>query len=399
MIVPFLDLKTQYQSLRAEIEPAVANVLQSGVYIGGDIVQSFEREAAAYLGTEHAIGCSDGTSALVLALRACGVMPGDEVITTAFSFFATAEAVASIGAVPVFVDICPDDYTIDPDGIEAAITEKTKAIIPVHIFGAPCDMNRILTVAHEYDLYVIEDAAQAFGSEYRGRKAGTVGDIGCFSFYPTKNLGCCGDGGMCVTNDERLAVNLLAFREHGAGKKGAQALQNLTGRREFAESEEFGTELYDPLKYFNYLIAYNSRLDAIQACILSVKLRHLEEFNSRRAHVAERYLKGLTDRAVLPKYSLDNRTCWHQFVIRSKYKRELCQYLTEHGIGNGSFYPVPLHRQKAFSSQNCKNAGASLPVADMLSQESVCLPIYPELREEQVQYVIDMVNQFYEGKA
>lgn len=398
MTVPFLDLKIQYQRLRSEIEPAVCHVLESGIYIGGEAVKIFEHQAAVYLGTKHAVACSDGTSALVLALRACGIGPGDEVITTAFSFFATAEAVASIGAVPVFVDIRPEDYTIDPDKIEDALTERTKAIIPVHIFGAACDMDRILPLAKKHNLYVIEDAAQAFGSEYKGRKAGTLGDIACFSFYPTKNLGCCGDGGMCTTNDDRLAVNLLALREHGAGKNGAQALENITGKRETAESDETGTELYDPLKYFNYLIAYNSRLDAVQAAVLSVKLQHLDDFNSRRAYVADCYFKGLTSKVVLPQYSADNKTCWHQFVIRSKYKQELCSYLMEHGVGNGSFYPVPLHRQKAFSLRNCKNPGASLPSAEALSRESVCLPIFPELNEEQIRYVIDTVNRFYEDR-
>ncbi len=399
MEVPFLDLKTQYQMLQPEIESAVCQVLESGAYIGGESVKRFEQEAEKYLCVKHAIGCSDGTSALVLALRACGIQPGDEVITTAFSFFATAEAIASIGAIPVFVDVRLEDYTIDPEKIEEAITERTKAIIPVHLFGAVCDMDRILALARHYKLRVIEDAAQAIGSEYKGRKAGTFGDIGCFSFYPTKNLGCCGDGGMCTTDDDSLAINLLALREHGAGKNGAKALENLTGMNVAADSDEQGTTLYDPLKYFNFLVAYNSRLDAIQACILSVKLQYLDKFNARRAHIADCYCKGLTDKIVLPIYSPESKSCWHQFVIRSDCKYELCRYLSDKGVGNGSFYPVPLHRQKAFNVKNCGNPGASLPAAETLSGQTVCLPVFPEMTDEQIQYVIDTVNSFYEDKT
>lgn len=399
MQVPFLDLKTQYQNLKDEIEPAVCRVLESCAYIGGDAVKRFEQEAAEFIGVSHAVGCSDGTAALVLALRACGVEPGDEVITTAFSFFATAEAIASIGAVAVFADIRPEDYTIDPSGIEPLITEKTKAIIPVHIFGAPCEMDEIMTVARRHGLKVIEDDAQAIGTEYKGRKAGALGDIGCFSFYPTKNLGCCGDGGMCTTNDDKLYVNLLALREHGAGKNGAAALENLTGIVEHAETAEKASELYDPQKYFNYLIGYNSRLDAIQAAVLSVKLRHLEEFNRKREQIAQRYREGLTDRIGLPNFPTEGKTCWHQFVIRTAEKYELCAYLTEHGVGNGTFYPVPLHKQKAFNAANCRNPGVSLPEAERLTAESVCLPIFPEMTEEQIRYVIDTVNSFYEERS
>lgn len=399
MKVPFLDLRKQYQTIKAEVEPEILKVMESCAYIGGSYVQNFENDAATYLGVKHAVGCSSGTAALILALRACNVRPGDEVITTPFTFFATAEAVACIGAIPVFVDVKQDDYTIDPDKIEAAITEKTKAILPVHIFGAACDMDRIMTIARRHNLKVIEDDAQAIGTAYKGRKAGTLGDVGCFSFYPTKNLGGCGDGGMVTTNDDDLNIILRALREHGAGQNGAKALELLDGVSEKLETSEQATELYNPYKYFNYLIGYNSRLDALQACVLSVKLRHLDEFNAKRAHIAQRYLVGLTDKVRRPVYSDENVCCWHQFVIRSDYKNELCAYLSKHEVGNGTFYPVPLHQQKAFNADNCKNPGASLPVAEEISSQSVCLPIFPEMTEDQIQYVIDTVNRFYEEKA
>ena len=398
MKIPFMDLKQQYAALWEEIGPELQTLFGQCAFIGGDYVRKFEREIADYLGVKHAIGCGNGTDALSLALRACGVKPGDEVITTPFSFFATAEAVAAVGAIPVFVDVKHSDYTMDPDKIEAAITEKTKVILPVQIFGACCDMERVSQIARRHGLRVVEDDAQAIGSSYKGRMAGTLGDIGCFSFYPTKNLGGCGDGGMCTTNDDDLAVILQALREHGAGKNGAKALELLDGIPAEVETSEQASELYDPYKYYNYLIGYNSRLDAIQACVLSIKLKRLESYNRRRTEIAKRYLDGLTKAVQCPDYSGERVPCWHQFVILSAYKEKLCRYLGEHGIGSGTFYPVPLHRQKAFNAENCKNAGASLPTAEKISAQSVCLPIYPELSDEQVDYVIEIVNGFYEER-
>ena len=398
MNVPFLDLKQQYQGIRAEVEPEVLKLLAECSYIGGSYVANFEKEMSDYLNVKHVTGCSSGTAALVLALRACNVCPGDEVITTPFTFFATAEAISSIGAIPVFVDVKQSDYTIDPEQIEPAITDKTKAILPVHIFGAPCDMDKIMEIAKRHHLRVVEDDAQAIGSTYKGQKAGTLADIGCFSFYPTKNLGGCGDGGMVTTNDDNLAVILHALHEHGAGQDGARALELLGGAKEETATTEQATELYNPFNYFNYLIGYNSSLDALQACILSIKLRRLDEYNAKRQHIAERYLEGLTEKIQRPVYADESQTCWHQFVVRSAYKQELCSYLSGHGVGNGSFYPVPLHRQKAFNEHNCKNPNVSLPVAEEISSQSVCLPIFPEMTEEQIQYVIDTVNAFYKEK-
>lgn len=400
MNVPFLDLKAQYKGIKDEIAPALLDILDKCCFINGPYVSGFEKEMEDYLKAKHVAGCSSGTEALVLGLKACNVKPGDEVITTAFSFFATAEAIASVGAIPVFVDVREHDYNIDPDKIEEAITEKTKAILPVHIFGAPADMDKINAIAKKHGLKVIEDDAQAIGSEYKGRKAGTLGDVGCFSFYPTKNLGGAGDGGMVTTNDDDIYTMLKAYKEHGAGEAGAKTLELQEGIKETIDTAEEATELYNPYKYFNYVIGHNSRLDAMQAAVLSVKLKHLDEYNSKRAAIAKKYFDGLTDKVKLPQYAEDTKPCWHQFVIRSEYKSELCAFLSENGVGNGTFYPVPLHRQKAFNAKNSRISGenGSLPVAEMISAQSVCLPVFPEMTDEQVQYVIDTINRFYEDK-
>lgn len=399
MNVPFLDLKRQYRQLKAEIEPAVQPVMESACFIGGKYVHDFEEQAAGYLGVKYALGCGNGTEALVLALRACNVKPGDEVITTPFTFFATAEAIASIGAVPVFVEVREGDYNIDPDLIEEKITERTRAILPVHIFGAPCGMGKIMEVARRHGLKVIEDAAQAIGSRYEGRMAGSLGDIGCFSFYPTKNLGGCGDGGLVTTNDGELAVILAALREHGAGKNGARALELLGGSVQAETPADGGgsSGLYDPYKYYNYLIGYNSRLDAVQAAILSVKLRHLDGFNAARARIAESYGAGLCGAVKKPAYAANITPCWHQYVIRTPYKYELCAYLQERQVGCGTFYPVPLHLQKAFSQLGYQPG--SLPNAEKISAESVCLPVFPELGREEIDYVIKTVNGFFDART
>lgn len=397
MNVPFLDLKRQYQGIKVEIQNMLNNVADSCSFIGGPYVKDFEAQIAGYLGVKHALGCGNGTEALALALRACGVGPGDEVITTPFTFFATAEAVASIGAVPVFVDIREEDYTIDPEKIEAKITARTRAILPVHIFGALCDMDRITEIAKRHDLKVVEDCAQAIGSKYMGRSAGSLGDVGCFSFYPTKNLGGAGDGGLVTTGNDDLAVVLTALREHGAGKNGARALEILGNEgKELALGEATGG-LYDPYKYYNFLIGYNSRLDAMQAAVLSVKLPHLGQYNDARAKVARTYNEGLCAGLLRPHYAADTTPCWHQYVVRTPYKYELCDYLQQHGVGSGTFYPVPLHLQKAFAGLGYQ--AGDLPVAERTAAETVCLPIFPELTEEEVSYVIDTVNAFFAEKG
>lgn len=395
MNVPFFDLKRQYNALRGEIEPAVLSVMDSCGYVGGKPVEEFERKLADYLRVGHAVSCGNGTDALILALRACGVRPGDEVITTPFTFFATAEAIAAIGAVPVFSDISLEDFNLDPARIEEHITEKTRVILPVHLFGAPCDMDSIMDIARRHGLKVVEDAAQAIGCEYRGRPIGTTADVSCFSFYPTKNLGGLGDGGVVTTDDSNLALILRSLREHGAGKRGAEARALLDGgTAETIAIQETGAG-YDPYKYCNSLIGYNSRLDAMQAAALSVKLDHLRDFNNARASIADYYGKNLCSQVIKPSARPEGRHCWHQYVIRTEHKEELCSYLNERGIGVGTFYPIPLHLQKAFD--NLGYAKGSFPHAERAAAETVCLPIFPELTPEEQEYVVRQVNTFFEG--
>jgi len=395
MKIPFFDLKRQYTALRKEIEPAVLTVMDSCGYVGGKSVEDFEYKLAGYLGTNHAVACGNGTDALILALRACGVRPGDEVITTPFTFFATAEAVAAIGAKPVFSDICLDDFNLDPSKIEAHITEKTRVILPVHLFGAPCNMDAIMDIAHKHGLKVVEDAAQAIGCEYRGKRIGATADVSCFSFYPTKNLGGLGDGGIVTTADGDLALILRSLREHGAGRRGAEARALLDGGTvEAITIQETGAG-YDPYKYWNSLIGYNSRLDAMQAAALSVKLDHLGQFNAERARIADYYGKSLCSQVVKPSARPEGKHCWHQYVIRTAQKEELCSYLNEQGIGVGTFYPIPLHLQKAFDYLGY--ARGDFPNAERAAAETVCLPIFPELTPEELDYIVCKVNAFFES--
>ena len=314
MTVPFLDLKRQYDKLASEVEPKVIEVMRSGAYIGGKYVQAFEEQMSQYLGVKHVISCANGTDAIMLALRACNVNAGDEVITTPFTFFATAEAIAAIGAVPVFADVRESDFNIDPALIESKITDKTKVILPVHIFGSPCDMDEINRIAKKHKLRVIEDAAQAIGCQYKGTKIGQTNNLVTFSFYPTKNLGAFGDAGMVTTNDDDLALAVLAMREHGMAKTGAKAREYLYGEKDEFAMESSTDALYNPYKYYNYLVAYNSRLDAMQAAILSIKLKYLEEFNRDRKRIAELYDSWLeeVENIILPVKPDDGISCYHQ---------------------------------------------------------------------------------------
>lgn len=399
MNVPFLNLQRQYSGLWKEIEPELREIFSDCNFVGGSKVKKFEDSLCEYLGVKYAVGVNSCTDALVIALRACGIGYGDEVITTPFSFFATAEAISQTGATPVFVDIRRDDYTIDPACIESAISNKTRAIIPVQIFGAVCDMDAINDIAGRHNLKVIEDDAQAIGSTYRGRMAGTMGDVGCFSFYPTKNLGGCGDGGMIVTNNEDLYIAAKALHKHGAGADGARAARILYGEEiEIEKAKEKTTELYNPHKYYNYLIGYNSRLDSIQAAVLNIKLKHVDDYNRNRRRIAERYLKDLPDKVRTPLLPRDVASCWHQFAVTTEYKEELCQYLADSGVGCGAFYPVPLHKQKAFNQNNSRVSVDRLTEAENVCKQTVCLPIFPEMTDSEVDYVIDVVNRFYRGK-
>ncbi|MDR3644313.1 MAG: DegT/DnrJ/EryC1/StrS family aminotransferase [Clostridia bacterium] len=393
MKVPILDLKRQYESIRGEIEPKVLRFLESGAYIMGEGVASAERELAAFLGVKHAVAVGNGTDALTIALSAAGVKAGDEVITTPFTFFATAEAVASLGAKPVFADIRAETLNLDPGCIEEKITPRTKAILPVHIFGQPAQMDEINAIAQKHGLTVIEDACQAIGAEYKGRKVGGLGALGCFSFFPTKNLGAFGDAGMITTDDDALAVICRALREHGGGRAGAEAKSLLEGKTERFDDMQ-ADPMYNPYKYFNYLVGYNSRMDAMQAVILRVKLAHLNEWNRLRAEHAQYYLERLAGTGViLPKVGKGMRPVWHQFAVRTEYKQELGDFLREKGIASGVFYPVPLHLQKAFEGLGCHEG--DLPVAEMVTRQSLCLPIFPELTQPELDYAADSIIEFY----
>ncbi|MDR0595934.1 MAG: DegT/DnrJ/EryC1/StrS family aminotransferase [Clostridiales Family XIII bacterium] len=393
--IPFFDLSRQHEALREAMGGALLDVLQSGAYVEGAAVRDFESGMSEYLGAEHIVSCGSGTAALELALRACGIGRGDEVITTAFSFFASAEAISAVGATPVFADIL-DDFTIDPAQIGARLTARTKAIMPVHIFGRPARMDDINQLAREQGVKVIEDACQAIGAQYKGKRCGTLGDIAAFSFYPTKNLGGIGDGGMVATGDGRLAVIVRAYKSHGGGKTGLEAarLLGMDVGGELAGQCE-ATALYDPYKYFNYLIADNSRLDSIQAAALNVKLPLLDGYNSRRRAIAERYSQELapTPLALPAGDSAGSVSCWHQYAVLAEDRDGLAEHLGEKGIGTGAFYPVPLHLQKAFSflgySEGC------LPAAEAACARSVCLPIFPELTDDEQAYIIDAIRSYY----
>lgn len=396
MEVRILDLTRQYEIIREEVEKAVLKQMQSGMYIMGSAVTEFEKNFAEFIGVRHAISVNSGTDALVITMKALGIGDGDEVITTPFTFFATAETVASVGATPVFVDIEEDTYNIDPDKIEEKITEKTKAILPVHIFGQPANMKRINEIAEKHNLYVIEDACQAVGASYEGKMAGSIGKAGCFSFFPTKNLGAFGDAGMITTDDDDFATICRAFREHGMAQNGAKARTILEGIEDELSGTVSPDSLYNPYKYYNYLIAYNSRMDAIQAVVLNIKLNYLKQFNARRTEIAEYYNKelGKLDGIRIPSIAAGAGTVWHQYAFCCEDKDAMGEFLAGKNVGSAAFYPVPLHLQKAFVGLGYQEG--DLPVAEKITKQTVCLPIYPELREDEMAYVVDCVKQFYE---
>jgi dTDP-4-amino-4,6-dideoxygalactose transaminase len=370
--VPLLDLKAQYTEIREEIRSAIDRVADSQHFILGPEVESLEREVSAYSGCEHGIGISSGTDALLVALMAIDLKPGDEVITPSYSFFATAGAVWRLGARPVFVDIDPQTYNIDPASMEAAITDRTRAIIPVHLYGQMADMDPLMEIARRHNLVVIEDAAQAIGSEYRGRRAGSIGDMGCFSFFPSKNLGGFGDGGMVTTNDQELARRVRLLRNHG----------------------------YSP-KYYNKVVGGNFRLDAIQAAVLRVKLPYLDRWTEARQRNAETYRRlfaeaGLTDdfgKVTLPHEAADRRHIYNQFVIRSRWRDELMTHLKERQIGSEIYYPVPLHLQECFNELGHRSG--DMPASEKAARETLALPIYPELTDQMLQSVVAAVAEFH----
>jgi dTDP-4-amino-4,6-dideoxygalactose transaminase len=363
--VPLLDLKAQYGPIRDECMAALARVCDSQVFIGGPEVDALEREVAEYSGCAFGIGVSSGTDALLVALMALGIGPGDEVITTPFTFFATAGCVSRLGAVPVFVDIEPRGFNIDPARIEAAITDRTKVIMPVHLFGQCAEMDPILDIARRRSLRVIEDAAQAIGSEYRGRRAGALGDVGCFSFFPSKNLGGFGDGGMVATNDAELAERIRMLRNHGAKPK-----------------------------YFHKVVGGNFRLDAVQAAVLRVKLRHLDAWSAARQANAARYRRLLAPCAglVCPEELPERRHIYNQFTVRTARRDALKAHLAERKVGCEVYYPLPLHLQECFAGLHYR--AGQLPESERAAAEVLSVPIYPELAEQQQRAVADSIRDF-----
>src|SRR5579864_1154665 len=366
---PFLDLKAQFSPIREEIMSAVTRVLESQHFILGLEVSAFEQEAASYLGCKYAVGCASGSDALMLALMALGIGQGDEVITVPFTFVATAGSIARLGVTPVFVDI-DDTYNIDPAALEAAITPKTKAIMPVHLFGLAADMNPILEIARRHGLPVIEDAAQAIGAEYKGKKVGNFGVMSCFSFFPSKNLGGAGDGGLITTDDVQLAQRLKLLRAHGSRSK-----------------------------YEYEILGVNSRLDAIQAAILRVKLAYLNEWTEARRRNAGRYRElmsqfGLGRRIGTPLEPAGYKHVYNQFTIRTKQRDDLREFLRSNGIPTEIYYPFPLHLQPAFAGLGYKPG--SMPTSEAASVEVLSLPIFPELSSEHQESVMSSISEFFE---
>lgn len=392
MNIPLIDLKAQYESLADKLNEATLAILSSANYIMGKTVLDFEKEFANYIGVKHAISVGNGTDALVLALKSIGIGAGDEVITTPFTFFATAEAISAIGGTPVFVDVNKDTFNIDTTKIEEKITSKTKAIMPVHIFGQSADMDEINEIAKKHNLMVIEDACQAIGGKYKGRKIGTLGDAACFSFFPTKNLGCAGDGGMIVTDNDEIATIARALRTHGSGENGQKAYNLLNNiEEEVQKAESANDTVYNPLKYYNYLIGYNTRLDAIQAAILDVKIKEIDKWNARRREIVKAYNEALQNSTLVTPVAKDyNEHVYHMYILQSENREEVIEKLKEAGIATGVYYPVPLHLQKVYKNLGYKEG--DMPVAEYLSHRTFAIPVYPELNEEQVQYIISKLK-------
>lgn len=389
MEIPLIDLKAQINSIETELKEAVYSVLLSGEYILGNEVILLEQDFCKYLNCKHSISVGNGTDALVIALKSIGINPGDEVIVSPFTFFASAESISRVGAIPIFVDIRKDSLNIDSSKIEAKINKKTKAIMVVHLFGLPADMDSIIAIAKMYNLKVIEDCCQAIGSEYKGKKVGVLGDVSCFSFFPTKNLGCAGDGGMIVTNDDDIALISHALRSHGSGAAGKRAYTLLnTISSEFINTSTFDTNSNNVDKYLHYLVGYNSRLDTIQAAILRVKLKFIDSWNNLRRSHADYYNNKLKNAPLtLPSEPNNCKHVYHMYILQSEKRATIIEDLRKHGIGIGIYYPVPLHLQIVYKDLGY-NYG-DFPCAEYLSSRTFAIPIYPELTKKQQDYIVD----------
>jgi len=370
--VPLLDLKAQYQPIRKEIMAALELACDDQAFILGARVADLEKDIRGYVDASQAVGVASGSDALLLALMACDVGPGDEVVTVPYTFFATTGSISRLGAKPVFVDIKPDTFNINPALIESAITPRTKAILPVHLYGQCAEMEPVLQIAAQRKVPVIEDAAQAIGATWRGRKAGVLGQVGCFSFFPSKNLGGFGDGGMITTNDQALADRVRMLRVHGSR-----------------------------VKYVHEMIGMNSRLDALQAAVLRVKLNYLEGWTKGRQQNAARYESlfkdaDLLDRVMLPTVTAENRHVYNQYVIRAARRDELRAFLQEQGVGTEIYYPVPLHLQVCYKDLGYRQG--TFPQAERAAEESLALPIFAELTADQQAYVVETIKRFYASR-
>lgn len=368
MKAPQFDLTQQFEQLKPELMSALETVLASGQYILGSNVAAFEEEIAVFLGVKYAIGVANGTDALLLSLKVLGVGPGDEVIVPSFTFFATAEVVSQLGAQPVFVDIDPLSFNIDAEKVRLVITSKTKAIIPVHLFGLPVNMDELRSIAGSRGIPIVEDACQAIGAEYKGQRIGALGELACFSFFPTKNLGAVGDGGLVTTNNSEFAERLLRLRAHGSYKK-----------------------------YYHSEVGWNSRLDELQAAILRIKLRYLDEWTDKRRKAAARYAAMLQEVAQVftPKEPLGSKHVHHQYVIRAEKRDELKVFLSQRSVGTSIYYPCPLHLQLVY--EHLGYTSGSLPHSEQAAQQTIALPMFPEISEQDQAYVVDNIKLFYKG--
>ena len=393
MNIPLLNLKRQYKNIEEEVNASVLECFKNAQYIMGENVKQFEKEIAEKIGVKHAITVGNGTDALIIALKSLGIKEGDEVITTDYTFFATAEAIRFVGATPVFCDVELDTYNIDPSQIEEKITDKTKAIICVHLFGNACKMDQINDIAKRHNLYVIEDAAQAINSQYKGKNVGNLADLACFSFFPTKNLGCFGDGGMITTNDDDLATIIRALKVHGSGENGMKAYAILNDEEvEVVEQNSGDNTVYNPLKYYNYLIGHNSRLDEIQAAILRIKLKHLDEYTENRRSISHGYIEALKDTSlVMPTETEGGKHVFHLFILQSENREEIESKLKEKGIATGTYYKVPMHLQKAFNDLGYKKG--DFPNAEYLSERTFAIPLFPEMNDEEREYIINSIKE------
>jgi dTDP-4-amino-4,6-dideoxygalactose transaminase len=360
-MIPMVDLKIQYLQIKDEIDSGILTALDKTQFILGPNVSSFEKEAAAYLGVGHAVSVASGTDALHLALAVAGIGPGDEVITTPFTFIATAEAIRYVGAKPVFADIDPKTFNIDPEGIEAVVTPRSRAIIPVHLFGQPADMVPIEALCRRHGIVIIEDCAQSFGAALGGRMTGSLGAMGCFSFFPSKNLGCYGDGGMITTDSPEVAEEIRVLRNHGSS-----------------------------VRYHHRVIGYNSRLDEIQAVVLRAKLKRIDQYNEGRRRVARLYTSLLSDFPVVTPHEDGKGThVYHQYTILTDLREKIMEALSSARIASAVYYPIPLHRQEVFADDY---HDVSLPIAEEIAERCMSLPIFPEMTEEQVREVVRVIK-------